>query len=793
MAADDFSNDKKASWASEVEDDDEATGWDEPLQFTESSVSMPVYPEGPSKPRKNKKKKKNKSNGSAVLAKQNSMGNAQLEGDLKNLSVGPSPRPGPLTHAAPEDFNGWQVASSRKAKQVSSTSNPPSPAIHNSPFHPPSAQSLPQARSGRNAPPHRFENAGSSGVQRCGYIGTTSTSSVNGHVEGPGFGGAYGGISQLKGPDVTPQSSRSFPDGSKCTFAPQNVFQVERTKTKPFTNGTQTQAQTQGAWGRNPAVTAVKEGKKGQETNENILAQLLPSERSKVEFPKPASFNTSSQPGSRMNTRVSYPGPELVEVPLRADSDSALSDADFDDDSDWIRSDPCDSDASVKSLATRKRNKWFQSFFDTLDDLSNEQIMEHDRQWHCPACYGGVGAIEWYRGLQPLLAHAKTHRTKRIGLHREFANVLEDDLEVRRAGTGSLAETKFGKWKGLRNIDATKDVMIVWPPMVVIQNTQLDHDEQDKWIGMGNKELLDMFKEYSPSKARHSYGPQGHRGMSLVIFAESPTGYYHAERLARAFKEDGKGREQWDRPSKIIFHPGGDRILYGYMATAEDMDIFNKHSSGKAKLKWELKKYNEAVAEPLTQMDKDNQQLNYYKFKVQKQKEHSKILEKSMSMFTRKLELREEEISVIRQRATEQHEENQREMDDLEKSYKDRIVQMRKNITKREREIQEKQEEFQQEHIERCQQLEKKLGEEEQPKQAKVEEAIARQTEIVELSLRESEDYEYNKRELLKRQHNRKIEFMRKQYEEALEFEKGLEKEKQELLDRYSKQVENTS
>ena len=40
-------------------------------------------------------------------------------------------------------------------------------------------------------------------------------------------------------------------------------------------------------------------------------------------------------------------------------------------------------------------------------------------------------------------------------------------------------------------------------------------------------------------------------------------------------------REHWDHPGKLKFHPGGDCILYGYMATAEDMDIFNRHSGGK--------------------------------------------------------------------------------------------------------------------------------------------------------------------------------------------------------------------
>lgn len=59
------------------------------------------------------------------------------------------------------------------------------------------------------------------------------------------------------------------------------------------------------------------------------------------------------------------------------------------------------------------------------------------------------------------------------------------------------------------------------------------------------------------------------------------------------------------------------------------------------------------------------------------------------------------------------------QMDELEKTYKERIIQLQRNSARREKEIQVKQEEFKQEHIERCQQLEKKLGEEQQPKQGK--------------------------------------------------------------------------
>lgn len=228
-------------------------------------------------------------------------------------------------------------------------------------------------------------------------------------------------------------------------------------------------------------VSSQKESAKNGGINTNIMMKLLPSEKGgEFEHMKSASPSTSHTKNEQVEF---YPPPQLVlkDIPSPIHSDSVCSDDDLENDSDWIASDIYDSDASDKSLDTKKNNKWFRSFFETLDNLGNEQVMEHDRQWHCPVCQGGVGAIDWYRGLQPLLAHAKTMRTKRVKLHREFAKILEEDLETRRAGIGVFGETKFGKWKGLRGDDETTNPLIVWPPMVVIQNTQLELDEHDKW------------------------------------------------------------------------------------------------------------------------------------------------------------------------------------------------------------------------------------------------------------------------------------------------------------------------
>lgn len=100
-----------------------------------------------------------------------------------------------------------------------------------------------------------------------------------------------------------------------------------------------------------------------------------------------------------------------------------------------------------------------------------------------------------------------------------------------------------------------------------------------QWKGMGSQELLDYFSSYAALKARHSYGPQGHRGMSALIFEGSAAGYLEGLRLHNHFREQGRDRKAWDC-SRVTFCPGAKHQLYGFMALKEDLAIFNQHSKG---------------------------------------------------------------------------------------------------------------------------------------------------------------------------------------------------------------------
>ncbi|XP_076946380.1 protein SUPPRESSOR OF GENE SILENCING 3 homolog, partial [Bidens hawaiensis] len=305
----------------------------------------------------------------------------------------------------------------------------------------------------------------------------------------------------------------------------------------------------------------------------------------------------SRQPGNNINNHnnnIIIPNPQPV-----VEDDDQNEEIDDDDSDDDILNDEYDSDEIPKTHEERKKNRWYAAFFETLDTLTLEQINEPTRQWHCPACQNGPGAIDWYKSLLSLITHTKTKGSKRVKIHRDLAVVLEEELHIRGATINPVGES-YGQWKGLNEV--VKDKEIVWPPMVVIMNTQLEQDDNDKWIGMGNQELLDYFGSYAAAKTRHSYGPRGHMGMSLLIFEASAVGYTEAERLSKHFEDEGANRDTWDR-RPILFYPGGKRKLYGYMATKSDMDLFNKHSHGKSKLKFEMVSYQEKVVNQLKQMN----------------------------------------------------------------------------------------------------------------------------------------------------------------------------------------------
>lgn len=92
------------------------------------------------------------------------------------------------------------------------------------------------------------------------------------------------------------------------------------------------------------------------------------------------------------------------------------------------------------------------------------------------------------------------------------------------------------------------------------------------------------------------------------------------------------------------------------------MDDIFCYYLGKAKLKFEMRSYQEKVVNDLRQMSEDNQQLIWLKNRVVKEQRHAKALEESLGIVSEKLRKTTEENRIVRHRTKTQHEETKEEV-----------------------------------------------------------------------------------------------------------------------------------
>ncbi|XP_057546944.1 uncharacterized protein LOC130825637 isoform X2 [Amaranthus tricolor] len=139
-------------------------------------------------------------------------------------------------------------------------------------------------------------------------------------------------------------------------------------------------------------------------------------------------------------------------------------------------------------------------------------------------------------------------------------------------------------------VAANQDDLIMWPPMVIIHNTNTGKGPDGRMQGLGNKDMNRKIRDlgFSGAKAKSLYAKDGHLGITLMMFAGDQRGLKNAMRLADHFKNESHGRTDWvnvqstaagkdeeSDPNLVLVDQklgGRRRILYGYLATAFDLD-----------------------------------------------------------------------------------------------------------------------------------------------------------------------------------------------------------------------------
>ncbi|KAF5752271.1 hypothetical protein HS088_TW01G00179 [Tripterygium wilfordii] len=178
------------------------------------------------------------------------------------------------------------------------------------------------------------------------------------------------------------------------------------------------------------------------------------------------------------------------------------------------------------------------------------------------------------------------------------ANLLVDHLGLHKAlcvlmGWNYSKPPDNSKEYQLLPVDeaaANKDDLVMWPPMVIIHNTITGKGKEGRMEGLGNKAMDSKIKDlgFGSGKSKSLYGRDGHLGVTLIKFTGDESGLKEALRFVEYFEKDNLGRKDWARLQPLTLGKDDEknpklvkvdertgektRILYGYLATATDLD-----------------------------------------------------------------------------------------------------------------------------------------------------------------------------------------------------------------------------
>eukprot|EP01018_Ginkgo_biloba_P023295 Gb_30397 [translate_table: standard] len=197
-----------------------------------------------------------------------------------------------------------------------------------------------------------------------------------------------------------------------------------------------------------------------------------------------------------------------------------------------------------------------------------------------------------YNSQNPLL------RAEHLGLHKALCVLM---------GWSHASQPDNARsYQSLPSAEATenREDLILWPPLVIVHNACSVKKKDGRLEGIGNKEMDEQLRElgFSKGKSKAVYGRDGHQGIVVVKFAPTSSGFEEAERLLKYFEVNNHGRKDWLRVESSNTTEQNDdenpdlvqtdektkakkRVLYGYIATAGDLEKVDFDTRKKAVVK----------------------------------------------------------------------------------------------------------------------------------------------------------------------------------------------------------------
>ncbi|CAO2142112.1 unnamed protein product [Urochloa humidicola] len=207
-------------------------------------------------------------------------------------------------------------------------------------------------------------------------------------------------------------------------------------------------------------------------------------------------------------------------------------------------------------------------------------------QLKCPVCQRD--SID----LHALLNHAyhaknAEHRADHLGFHKALCVLMGWNY--------SVAPVHKTAYQALSTADAEANQgdLILWPPTVIIENTYKSKNGGQKDV-MSNNEMESKLREMGFAGVDVQPLPRKDGQQSMQVkFPASLDGLNKASQLVELFERQGHGRASWahirsiaptadggNNPMLVKVDGKGERtwVLYGYLATAWDLDMLDPES-----------------------------------------------------------------------------------------------------------------------------------------------------------------------------------------------------------------------
>ncbi|KAI3951189.1 hypothetical protein MKW98_028593 [Papaver atlanticum] len=247
-----------------------------------------------------------------------------------------------------------------------------------------------------------------------------------------------------------------------------------------------------------------------------------------------------------------------------------------------------DSNSKFSDVDTHALKKSFLHYVQLLNEnpAQRKEFLEDGKHGRlkCLACGRASKEFSDVHGLIMHTYNSVDLRVDHLGLHKALCVLM--GWNYAKAPENSKSYQSLSADEAA----ARRDDLIMWPPLVIIHNTNSGRGKDGHMEGMGNKTMDNKLRDlgFIGGKAKSLFGKDGHLGITLVKFGADQPALKEAMRLAEYFEKDNHGRGGWARAQSLQsgrndeINPNlvrGDpktgektRILFGYLGTASDLD-----------------------------------------------------------------------------------------------------------------------------------------------------------------------------------------------------------------------------